>query len=163
MIICPGCGLELPSPDGAMDTLYRASWACRELSGEAAAYTLSLQDADFIQHLVIDAYAAQHAGPCVKPIGVAFALIGLLLTFERGYSGRRVQRAHMQLARKSKAWPHFEPPAEKAVITVRDVIQSTAGDERNAMIRTWGKSVWEIWQPEHDNVRALVERNLDAR
>jgi Family of unknown function (DUF5946) len=159
---CPGCGLVLPSPDGAMDTQFNASWACRQLSGEVSAYTLTLGDADFLHQLVVDTYTAQHAGPSVKPIGITFALSGLLLTYERGYTGRQVQRAHMQLTKKSRVWPRFEPPKEKAALTVETVVQSPAGVERNAMIAQWGKSVWDIWQPEHANVRALVERTLYA-
>ena len=166
--VCPGCGLVLPSADGAMDPQYNASWACRQLSGEAAAYTLTLRDADFIHQLFVDAYCAQHAGPTVKPIGVAFALIGLMLTFERGYTGRQVQRAHMRLGNKSKVWPRFEPPQAKAhlaagLLTVQDVVQSSSGAERNAMITQWGKSVWDVWQPEHANIRTLVEKTLYAK
>ena len=177
--VCPGCGLALPSPDGAMDPQYNASWACRQLCGEVAAYTLALGDAEFLHQLVVDAYMAQHVGPNVKPIGSAFALIGLLLTFERGYSGRQVQRAHMQLANRSKVWPRYEPLA-KALLTVQDVVQSAPGsgaqarstgvwaagsrlppgDARNVMIREWGKSVWDSWRPEHANVRALVDSRL---
>ena len=179
MSVCPGCRLVLPSPDGAMDTQYNASWACRQLSGEVAAYTLALGDADFIHQLGVDAYCAQHAGPTVKPIGIAFALIGLLLMFERGYTGRQVQKAHMQLGNRSKVWPRFEPPDEKARLngtvqpvrarfevasrlTVMDVAQSPAGNERNAMLKRWGRSVWDFWTPEHDKVRALVDKTLYA-
>ena len=164
--VCPGCGLVLPSADGAMDTQYNASWACRELSGEVSAYSLALRDVDFIHQLVVDAYCAQHAGPTVKQIGIAFALIGLLLTFERGYTGRQVQRAHMRLGNKSKVWPRFEPPQARlaaSCLTVQDVVQSPPGDARNAMITQWGKAVWDIWQPEHANVRALVEKTLYAK
>ena len=177
--VCPGCGLVLPSADGAMDTQYNASWACRELSGEVSAYSLALRDVDFIHQLVVDAYCAQHAGPTVKQIGIAFALIGLLLTFERGYTGRQVQRAHMRLGNKSKVWPRFEPPQARlaagflpaaparreaaSCLTVEDVVQIPPGDARNAMIKQWGKSVWDIWQPEHANVRALVEKTLYAK
>ena len=161
--VCPGCGLVLPSPDDAMDERYNASRACRELSGEVAGYTVSLGDKDFIHQLVVDTYCAQHVGPNVKAIGVAFALIGLLLTYERGYTGRQVQKAHMNLANKTKVWPRFEPPTAKALLTVQDVEQSPPGGARNAMLVRWGKSVWDMWQPEHDAVRALVDRTLFVR
>jgi hypothetical protein len=43
-----------------------------------------------------------------KPIAVAFSLAGLYLHVEKGFSGRQVQRAHMQLARRRKrTWPTF--------------------------------------------------------
>src|SRR5438874_13793261 len=103
--VCPGCGLALLSPDGAMDERYNATWACRELLGELTAYTLLLRDPGFIHQLAVDAYLAQHVGPHVKPIGISFALITLHLMFERGYTGKQVQHAHMQLAKRSKTWP----------------------------------------------------------
>jgi hypothetical protein len=40
----------------------------------------------------VDAYAAQHATPASKPITTAFALIGLFLFAERGFTGKQVQR-----------------------------------------------------------------------
>jgi hypothetical protein len=67
--------------------------ACNELQG----YTLMLRDEAFIHQNVVDAWMAQHANETTKPIGLTFALIGLYLHIERGFSGRQVQRAHMTL------------------------------------------------------------------
>ena len=159
--VCPGCGLELPSPDGALDERYHATWACRELLSELTAYTLTLRDPGFIHQLAIDAYLAQHMGPHLKPIGIAFALVTLHLMFERGYTGRQAQLAHMQLAKRWKTWPRFErTSAAKTALTVRDVIQAPPGDARGAMLARWGKAVWELWQPEHAAVAALLDRTL---
>ena len=46
-------------------------------------YTLAKQDGPFIHQHVVDAFAAQHADQDSKPIGVAFALIGLYCTSRR--------------------------------------------------------------------------------
>jgi hypothetical protein len=43
------------------------------------AWTMSLRDSAFVHQYVVDAWAAQHAENGSKPIGVAFALIGLYL------------------------------------------------------------------------------------
>lgn len=163
LCVCPGCGLELPSPDGALDERYHATWACRELLSELTAYTLSLRDPGFIHQLAIDAYLAQHMGPHIKPIGIAFALITLHLMFERGFTGRQAQQAHMRLASHWKTWPRFELlPEAKASLTVRDVLDAPVGEARIAMLTHWGKAVWELWRPEHAAVASLLERTLFA-
>jgi len=87
-------------------------------------YHLSLYPLEiriFIHQLIVDTYTAQHSGPNVKPISTAFALIGLYLTFELGYTGKQVQRTHMFLAEKHIEWPRFDPPIEKNALTVCDV------------------------------------------
>ena len=64
-----------------------------ELVPRTLALRLSHGDAFFIHQVAVDAYAAQHAGPASKTITIAFALIGLCLLLERGYTGKAVQRA----------------------------------------------------------------------
>ena len=158
---CPGCGLRLPSADEQLDERYHASSACRQLYDELSAYTLSLQDADFIHQFAVDTYGAQHAGAFVKPITITFALVGLYLAFEHNYTGRQVQKAHMLLARTSKKWPQFRLPEEKASLTVLDVLK-TPENERNDMLREWGKAVWSIWKSEHTKVAEFVQERLNV-
>jgi len=158
-MICPGCGLVLPSAEEQLDDRYYASSACRQLYDELSAYTLSLQDADFPHQFAVDTYAAQHAGANVKPIGITFALVGLYLACEHNYTGRQVQKAHMLLARTPKQWPSFRPPAAKASLTVHDVL-NTPEHERNDMLRAWAKAVWSIWESEHTKVAAFVQERL---
>ena len=61
--------------------------ADRAAYDELASYTLIHGDPAFIHQHVVDAFGAQHATDHSKPIGVAFALIGLYLHVERGRSG----------------------------------------------------------------------------
>jgi len=156
MSICPGCGLKLASNVQSINERFNTSGACWQLYGKLSVFTLSLRDKAFIHQLIVDTYAAQHSGPKVKPIATAFALIGLYLTFEKGYTGKQVQRTHMFLGKNRAAWPRFKPPQNKSALTVLDVLQSPESPYE-AMIRKWGKSVWEMWQAEHENVRKLVE------
>ncbi|HZD60713.1 MAG TPA: DUF5946 family protein [Anaerolineae bacterium] len=158
--ICPGCGLKIPAEEDKLDGRYNASLACRQLYSELSYYTLSLQDTEFIHQLIVDTYAAQHSGKSMRPITTAFALIGLYLTFERGFTGRQVQKAHMLLAQKTKNWPHFNPPRAKASLTVLDVIYTSPGQARNEMIGKWGKSVWDVWEPEQKKIKGLAEAYL---
>lgn len=153
---CPGCGVRLPASEAHPDGRYNASAACVQLYDELTAYTLTRGSGEFIHQLAVDAYRAQHADETMPAIGLAFALIGLYFACERGYSGRQVQHMHMLLARRSKTWPRFVPPAHAGSITVLDVMRAEPGDERDTMLRRWACSVWAAWDKEHERVRALV-------
>lgn len=119
-------------------------------------YTLSLGDVDFIHQHVVDAFAAQTAAEGGKPIGLTFALVGLFLHVEHGFSGREVQRAHMKLATARREWPRFPLPEHRGDITAIDVEQASAGAERDRMIDLWTSSVWNAFRHE----RAVVEKLL---
>jgi len=127
---------------------------------ELCFYTLAHGDAAFIHQHVVDAFAAQHADQDTKPIKVAFALFGLCLHLEKGYSGREVQRAHMQLAKRRKQWPTFILPAACGVVTVTDVLAAAPGPARDAAIERWCVSVWEAWRASHAQVRELLQQEL---
>jgi hypothetical protein len=161
MSICPGCGLQFESNDRSLNERFNVSNAYCQLYGQLSVFTLSLRDKDFIHQLIVDTYAAQHSGPKVKPIDTAFALIGIYLTFEKDYTGKQVQRTHMFLGKKRTAWPRFNLPQNKSTLTVLDVLQSQES-QYEAMIRKWGKSVWKMWQPEHENVREFVEQLINS-
>ena len=124
---------------------------------ELAAYTLTHGDPAFIHQHVVDAFAAQHATEDSKPIGVAFALIGLYLHVERGCSGREVQQAHVRLGRRRRTWPIFDPPPTRGEMTIADVLDAAPGGKRDRAIDDWCASVWEAWSGSHARVIALVD------
>src|SRR2546423_5435861 len=105
---------------------------------ELCAYTLTHGDAEFIHQHVVDAFAAQRATPSSKPIGVTFALVGLYLHVEKQYSGRHVQRVHMQLARRKRTWPTFVLPPNRGAMTAVDVMAAPARPEGGRAIPEWG-------------------------
>jgi hypothetical protein len=127
---------------------------------ELTCYTLVHSDPAFIHQYVVDAYAAQHADEHSKPISVAFALAGLYLHLERQYSGKAVQQAHMQLARKKKTWPRFTLPACRGAMTVADVVRATPGVARDEAIHRWSASVWTAWSASHEQVAEWVKEEL---
>jgi hypothetical protein len=161
-IRCPGCGVTLPSSNQEMDTEFHASAACRQLCYELSYYTLSLHDEYFIHQLVVDTYAAQHADEHAKPIRTAFALIGLYLVCEKGYTGKQVQDAHKKLADQSKIWPIFSIPQKKARLTVADVL-ARSDEEKVSAIQEWCQSVWEIWKDEIQAIEELVNKYLPTQ
>ena len=123
---------------------------------ELCGYTLTHGDAAFIHQHVVDAFAAQHAGGQSKPIGVTFALVGLYLHLERGFTGRQVQRAHMQMARHTRQWPAFDLPAARGSITALDVMAAPAGSARDRAIDDWCRSVWDAFAASRPAVEALL-------
>lgn len=128
----------------------------QEIYDKLAYYTLSLGDEEFIHQHIVDAFGAQNADKKTKPIGICFALAGLYLYLEKDYTGRQVQLAHVQMAKKRKTWPALELPENRGEITIKDVIDIEPGKERKKMIRQWCNSVWQAYSQSHDIVAALV-------
>jgi hypothetical protein len=133
---------------------------CLGLYHQLSAYTLSDRDPTFPHQLAVDAYAVQHARPDTRPITTAFALIGLYLVNERGFTGRQAQRAHMFLGRRRQEWPRFEPPAARGDVTVADVLAAGDGGRKQAL-RRWAASAWAAWRDQHERVSVLVRDRFD--
>ena len=127
---------------------------------ELSYYTLSHTDPEFIHQHIVDAYAAQKADEGTKPIRAAFALIGLYLYLEKGYSGKQVQLVHTLLGNKKKAWPTFNLPTQRGAITVSEVLAAPPGKERDVAIRRWCASVWHAYSESHKKVEDLAMAEL---
>lgn len=161
LAVCPGCGLQLPSLGLEPDPRANASGECRRLMNELSYYTLAHGDPVFIHQHLVDAYGAQHVRPQSKStIGAAFALAGLYLAVERGFTGRQVQKMHVLMASRSKQWPRFEPPQDAGAVTVADVLSVGPGPGRDQALRRWCASVWAAWSSEQTLVREMVDRFL---
>lgn len=130
------------------------------LYNELAFYTLAHGDPAFIHQLVVDAYGAQSADESTKPIAVVFSLFGLYLHIEKGYTGKQVQRAHMQLAKRSKTWPRLPIPTERGELQIKDVLKAEPGAERDAMIERWCASVWQSWKASRAAIAAIAREHL---
>ncbi len=131
----------------------------REAYDELQCYTLGHGSADFVHQHVVDAWAAQHADAHTRPIGLTFALVGLYLRVEKGWSGRQVQRAHMRLSARTRDWPTFALPSDRGEVTAVDVMASPPGAERDHAIDTWCASVWSVFGESHRTVAVLLERH----
>ena len=137
-----------------------ASPYCWQRYNELLVYTLSLGDKEFIHQHAIDTYAAQHSGSGLRPIQICFALIGLYLYLERGYSGKEVQQAHRKLAERTKDWTMLMHARPIPSMTVVDILRSTPGESRNDRIRQWADAVWDEWAPEHTRIASWCEQFL---
>jgi len=120
-------------------------------------YTLAHGSPDFLHQHVVDAWAAQPADASPKPIGITFALVGLYLHLEKGFTGRQVQRAHMALARQKRAWPSFALPADRGSVTAVEVMATEAGPERDRAIDRWCAAVWAAYVGSHRPVAELLK------
>ena len=127
-----------------------------ERYGALAAYTLTHGDPAFIHQHVVDAFTAQTAGPSIKPIAITFALAGLYLHVEHGFTGREVQKAHMRMAREKHRWPPFDLPEDRGAVTADDVLRADEGEARDAAIHAWCASVWGAFSGSRETVRQLL-------
>lgn len=120
-------------------------------------YTLAHTDQNyFIHQLAVDAYTAQHADEHTKAVAITFALAGLYLVVEKGYSGKEAQLAHMAMAKKKTEWPVFELPTERGSITIEDVLAHEPGAGRDEMIRAWCREVWRCYASQRAKLLPLL-------
>ena len=105
---------------------------------------------------------AQNADEQSKPMGIAFALVGLYLHVEKGMTGRDVQRVHMILARHKQPWPRLALPASRGTMTAADVMAAPPGPEREAAIDAWCASVWEAFSDQRPRIAALLPSGWDT-
>lgn len=131
-----------------------------DIYNELSYYTLAHPDPRFIHQHVLDAYAAQNADENSKPIGVVFGLVGLYLYVEKNFTGRQVQKAHMQLAKRRREWVRPALPKGRGAIIVKNVLAAAPGEVRDAMIRNWCESVWESWEESRGKIVELVRDEL---
>jgi hypothetical protein len=120
-------------------------------------YTLGRGDAGFIHQHVVDAFAAQSADERTPPIALTFALVGLYLHVEKQWTGKQVQRTHMQLARQKRGmWPAFTLPGDRGSMTAVEVMRASEGAERDRAIDAWCRSVWAAFADSRAAVVALL-------
>jgi hypothetical protein len=123
---------------------------------ELCCYTLTHTHPAFLHQHVVDAFAAQDARDGDKPMRLSFALVGLYLHVERGFTGRQAQRAHVKLARKKRPWPELQVPDDRGSITAATVLAAEPGSKRDEMIDAWSSSVWQAFSVN----RAVIEHLL---
>jgi hypothetical protein len=126
---------------------------------ELCCYTLAHGDRAFIHQHVVDAFAAQDTRDGDKPIRLTFALVGLYLHVERGFTGRQVQLAHMKLGRKKRPWPALRVRDDRGAITAATVVEAAAGDERDEMIHVWAACVWQAFSENRATIELLLNEH----
>lgn len=125
---------------------------------ELCYYTLAHGGVEFIHQHVVDAIGAQEASPDDKPIRLVFALVGLYLHVERGFTGREVQFAHAKLAQRKQVWPVLAVPEHRGSIDAAAVMAVPA-NQRDAMIHEWCRSIWQEFSIHRDVIERLLYEN----
>jgi Family of unknown function (DUF5946) len=120
-------------------------------------YVYTMGRPGFILQHVVDAFAVQTANDESKPISVVFGLVGLYLHVEKQFSGRQVQRVHMELGRRKQQWPRVYVPEDRGTITVADVLAASAGPDRDMAIDNWCRSVWTAFGANRQTIIALLQ------
>ena len=124
-------------------------------------YTLGHPDrALFIHQYCVDAYTAQMAGADTKPIALVFALAGLYLALEKGFTGLQVQQAHQRLSSHKDDLPLILPPQTRGHLGPEQVLQAAAGAARDRAIRDWCAAVWEAFSPAHATIAGYCDKYL---
>ncbi|MGA8163339.1 MAG: DUF5946 family protein [Acidobacteriaceae bacterium] len=131
------------------------------LFDELSFYTLAQPRSEFIHQFAIDTFTAQHTTATSKPMGMVFAVLGLYLHAERGFTGLHIQQVHMRLAPLRLPWPVLSLPAQHADLTVADVLAAAPGPERDAMIRRWCVAEWQVWTESRPAIAHLLKTHLD--
>jgi Family of unknown function (DUF5946) len=121
-------------------------------------YTLTHGGREFIHQYAVDAWMAQFADERTTPIGITFALVGLYLHLERGFTGRQAQQAHMTLARRKEAWPAMELPDARGAMTAADVVAAPPGPDRDRALDAWCAAVWGAYARNRERVAELLMR-----
>ena len=120
-------------------------------------YVYTMGRPRFILQHVVDANIAQTVDGSSRPISVVFALAGLYLHLEKGFSGAEVQRAHQTLGQRKREWPTLALPERRGSMTPADVMAAPAGAERDAAIDRWCESVWSDCQSCRDVIVGLLQ------
>ncbi|HXN46904.1 MAG TPA: DUF5946 family protein [Bryobacteraceae bacterium] len=114
----------------------------------------------FILQHVVDAFAVQNADDASTPMSVVFGLLGLYLHVEKQFTGRQVQRVHVELARRKRNWPAVFWPDTRGSMTVADVLAAPAGPERDKAIDAWCLSVWTAFNGNRQRIVSLLRESI---
>src|SRR5436309_7298095 len=119
-------------------------------------YVYTMDQPGFVLQHVVDAFAVQTANKDSRPTGVVFGLVGIYLYVEKQFSGRQVQRVHMELGRRKREWPRVLVPEDRGSMTVADVLTASAGPQRDMAIDNWCRSVWTAFGANRETIIALL-------
>ena len=127
---------------------------------ELAYYTLSHKGEDFIHQHIVDAFAIQTANEHTKPIKITYSLIGIYLHIEKGYTGKQVQMAHVEMSKKSKIFPPIILPSNRGEISIADVLKITNTEQRDKQIHDWCASIWKAFATQQELIKNITESLL---
>lgn len=155
MVLCVGCGADVPSSDGPTHAYLGASPGCWAVFGEVLAREFGELGYPDVHRLTVDAYAVQHPGqPSPQTIqSVAVHLISLHLVLERELSADKATKAIRWATTHKARFCWLEPPGSLGDLTVLDVHGAADLAEHTRCVTRWAESAWAAWSPHHDTIR----------
>ena len=161
--ICPGCDLRMPARSVTTTSrgYYNVSDECWDLYTEVLAteYSNAFLFGQ-VHQMTVDSYAVQHAGGPHPDKSLDVHLFGLYLALEKGIRSPYIPPLLQRLVAAVEVWPHYEPPAERAAITVFDVALCDSTEDHIRVVKAWSQVVWQSWSAHHSEVTRLVSRLL---
>ena len=127
---------------------------------ELSYYTMMHSGPNFIHQHIVDAQIAQWADDKTQPISILFALVGLYLYIELGYTGWQVQKMHNVMAKYKMEWPIIHLPDDRGKINVANVLDVSPGPERDQMIQKWCADVWKTYEKNRDTILKVTSHYL---
>lgn len=153
---CPGCGLSSNEAAGRTPEGHWASAACWAVYGQVL--TRSYTDSGYraVHQMVVDAYAAQHAGGTSRREvqSVSLCLMTLCLFVEDGVDPAQGPALHKRIVAHRPDFVWLAPPNQPGLMTIADVLSARDKDEHCLLVRNWGYRVWQAWTPHHATIRA---------
>lgn len=148
----------LPEHDGPTHPQIGASAACWALYGEVLAREYGELGYPECHRLTVDAYAVQHPGsPGRRAVqSLCTHLCGLYLVLEQGVEGHRATALIDQVLSSKPRFEWLDPPQRNGTLTVRHVLESSAGVTHCDAVETWARDLWAAWEPHHDTVRGWL-------
>ncbi len=161
---CPGCGLTAPESAGPTPEEHSASAACWAMYGQVLARSYTNPGYRAVHQVVVDSYAAQHAGGTsrreVQSVGLC--LMTLCLFVENGVDPAQGPTLHKQMVAHRPDFTWLTPPDQRGLMTIADVFRARDADEHSRLVRDWGRQVWQAWAPHHATIRAWNAQALTS-
>ena len=161
---CPGCGLTAPATTAVLPpSELVTSGPCYEVYGALLARDYHDRDYYRVAHqMVVDAYAAQHAGGTSRREvqSIALCLMTLCLFVEEGVDPSQGPALHQRMAANRPAFVWLSPPVPAGWLTVADIVKAPDVDAHELLVRQWAGQVWHAWSPHHTLVRQWNKQAL---
>ena len=156
MSTCPGCGLRADEAAGPTPEEHLASAACWALYGKVLARSYTDPDYHAVHQMVVDAYAAQHAGGLSRREvqSVALCLMTLCLFVEDGVDPAQGPALHKRMVAHRPDFAWLAPPNQPDSMTGANVLSADDKDDYCLLVRKWGCQVWQAWAPHHATIKA---------
>ena len=155
---CPGCGLTVPESAGPAQAPAEqaSSAACCALYGELLSRSYTDVRYRAVHQLVVDAYAAQHAGGTGRREvqAVALCLMTLCLFVEDGVDPGKGPALHKRMVAHRPNFTWLTPPLQQDVMTVADVLTAESPEQHYRLVHEWGSQVWQAWTPHQATIRS---------